>query len=50
MANKTPFDETTNYDDVYRIVKLMRGDIVTRGKNGNTRPASGATIGAVEPV
>lgn len=30
--NKIPFDETTNYPDVYRITKLMRGDIVARGK------------------
>lgn len=32
MSNKISFDETTNYTDVYRIVKLMRGDIVARGK------------------
>ena len=32
MSNKIPFDDTTNYPDVYRITKLMRGDIVARGK------------------
>lgn len=30
--NKIVFDESTDYADVYRIVKLMRGDIVARGK------------------
>jgi len=30
-TNKIPFDDTTNYPDVYRIDKLMFGDITARG-------------------
>lgn len=29
--NKIPFNDTTNYPDVYRIDKLMFGDITARG-------------------
>lgn len=31
MSNKIPFNETTNYPDVYRIDKQMFGDITARG-------------------
>lgn len=39
MANKIPFDDTTNYPDVYRVTQLMFGDIVGRGTKCCQSPA-----------
>lgn len=48
--NKIPFDGGTNYLDVYRITKLMRGDIVARGKKCCQSAAVKAALCEANPM
>ncbi len=48
MANKIPFDGTTNYPDVLRVTKLMFGDVVAQGSKCCHTPQVESALGKAE--